>query len=264
MFITESEVARRLRTEENVLVRLARSVAPGETAPLIFPVEILSPESEEVSQPTHPLGVSEDPSPVSIKQTGSKNFDRMNGKEIQKSLNQLLRTDGYAGRGTKALHRDTQAAIGVTAGILGTTKAGRLGDVALSQAHSYERGYTDPTSLVNPAKGPKEELREKIIEGHGIVVDACFQKLMKTLDVLDDEKLNSMTKPVEITLVAKNLSGIIAHATQATQEKNVELNDNNVHFHIMRPERAQESEYPIIEVNSEKEETKFQEHSRES
>jgi len=246
MFISASESLRRIETGRALRSRLGTGdnlLSGGEVrvpVSISLPLEkegseILMPEEEEKSQPTHPL-----------------DFDRMTPTQAEQALEKLLNPspNGYKGRGTKALHRDTQAAIGVTASILGTTKAARMNDVSIVGAHSYERGYTGPNDLINPAKGPKEELREKILQGHGLIVNKCFVKLEKTLDLLDDEKLEKLTRPIDITIVAKNLSGIIAHATQATQDKNVEVNDNNVHFHIMRPEQAIEAEYKTVEINS--------------
>ena len=189
MRIPESEYERRMRTDENLLNRLLRN-KDSEPAAIEVPIP------EEIPNLDNILNIS---SPLT-------NQD--------KKLDKLLNFDPeYAGRGPKGLHRDTQAAIGITAGILGTTKASRLGDVAISSSHSYERGYTNPVDLVNPAKSPKEDLQERIIQGHSIIVDKCFNRLMTTLNLLDDDKLEKVPRATELSLIAKNLSGIIAHAS---------------------------------------------------
>lgn len=238
MFIDEEEAARRLRTDENLLNRiLPRDPSPEPS--FIFPLGL-----EEIIQ--------SDPEPVEVEKKGSpKNFENLDSKEASKKLEKLLSPPSeYKGRGTKQLHRDVQAGIGLTASYLGTTKASRAGDVAISSAHSYERGYTGPVDLVNPEKSPKEDLRERIIQGHGIIVDKCFDRLLHTLNLLDDDKLGAVKKASELTVIARNLSGIISHAAQATQEKGFEVNENSVHFHVMRPEQAIEAEYKTVEVSS--------------
>lgn len=267
MFITEEEALRRLRTEENLINRVQR----GDSS---------SPPLEEVVPPSLPLdsdilNISEAPREID-REVGKKesrakarkgpiDFELASAVEAEAALDKLLNGDkGYAGRGTKGLHRDEQAGIGVTASILGPTRASKLGDVAISSSYSYERGYTGPVDAVDPNKSPKEELREKIIEGHGIVVDKCFGRLLKTLDLLDDTKLGEVKRATDLSVIAKNLSGIVSHATQATQDKVVENNEKNVHFHIMRPDRAEESDYKTIEISSETSELQWQEHNRES
>ena len=241
MFIPESEADRRISSDEN----LTNLISGEETLPVL---EAPLPPELDLSDLDAIIGIS----PDSISKP--KNFDR--------TLEKLLNPDGYAGLGRKNLHRDTQAAIGTTAGILGTTRASRLGGVAISQAHSYERGYTGPVDLVNPAKSPKEELQNKIIEGHGIVVDLAFNRLLQTLELLDDDKLASVKKAGELSVIAKNLSGVISHASQATKETNFDSREQSVHFHIMKPERALESEYQTVEISSEKEEKSYQDFSR--
>lgn len=251
MFIPEDEVARRLRSSENLVTRsgshssgnsredeefLSRVLPSSDDLPSFSePSEILSRSRENERPPSRPTRVA----------SAEFNLDRM-----------LEGDKPYAGRGTKALHMDTRAAIGVTAGILGTTKASRLNDVAIAGAHSYRAGYTGPRDFSNPEKSPREELQAKIIEGHGIIVDRCFSRLLSTLDLLDDEKLGEVKRATELSQIAKNLSGVIAHATNATQDKSVEKNEQNVHFHIMRPEQALEAEYKTVEVSSESEHSK--------
>lgn len=239
MFINDEEYQRRIRTEENLLNRLPQDhqISGDVSIPAIpsFDLEdILSISNESTTQEPKKKSLS------------------------QNRLQRILNADpSYAGRGTKQLHRDTQASIGISAGILGTTKAARIGDVSIRGAHAYERGYTTPTDVYDPGKSPKEELQAKIIEGHTIVVDKCFSRLLKSLDLLDDDKLQKVQKAGELSQIAKNLSGIIGHAAQATQD-HVDIQEKSVHFHIMRPEQATDADYQTIEVSSAKEEIREQ------
>lgn len=244
MFIDEEEAQRRLRTEENLLTRL-----PEDQRPLpdeVSPVPNFS--IEDLLSISDPLTSQELP-----------DIEKKSSELSQNRLRRLLNVDPtYAGRGTKGLHRDTQASIGIAAGILGTSKASRLGEVARSQAVSYMHGYTGPVDNYNPDKSPKQELQNKIIEGHSIVVDKAFGRLLKTLDLLDDDKLTKVQKATDLSHIARNLSGIIGHAASATQD-HVDVQEKSVHFHIMRPEQAKDADYQTIEVNTEKTELAWRE-----
>jgi len=267
MFIPEEEAVRRITSPENLVTRrgshTSRSIEEdskfissvlSEDLPTFLPVPeeapILSPSLEKEHPPSHP----------------DRSFGEISPRELsERELEKMLSGDKpYAGRGTKALGNEVRAAIGVTAGILGTTKASRLNDVSIPAAHSYERGYTGPNDLSNPEKKPKEALQAKIIEGHGVVVDIAFGRLLKTLNLLDDDKLGEVKRATELSQIAKNLSGVVAHATQATQDRNTEVNEKNVHFHIMRPEQAIDADYKTIEISSEREEQDYQNRNRES
>lgn len=249
MFIPESEAIHRLSTEENLLVRLNRS--SSESALLPSDINLPPALPLDIHQVLDPFdGSFNGKIPELEEEKGPIDLETVDSRKARKELERLLNPSSYPGRGTKDLSRDTQAAIGVTAGILGTTKASRLGDVAISQAHSYERGYTDPVSLSDPRKSPKEELRAKIIEGHGIVVDKAFSRLLKTLDLLDDNKLTEVKRATDLSVIAKNLSGVVQHATMATQDKVVENNEKSVHFHIMKPEQATDEDYPTLTINA--------------
>src|SRR5262245_4837781 len=244
MFISEEESLRRLRTEENILNRLGITSSGGELSP-VLPLEILLPSESEKFPPALP---SDSPSSPKKATKGPINFDVLKEEEAQVALEKLLNPTNYAGRGTKHLHRDTQAGIGITASIIGSTRASRLGDVALSQAHSYESGYTDAPAFGDPTKSPKADLQDRIIAGHGIVVDKCFNRLLKTLDLLDDEKLSKVTRATELSVIAKNMSTIVGHAASVTQDKLVDASEKSVHFHIMRPEQATDGDYPTIDI----------------
>lgn len=242
MFISDQEFISRVTSEDNLVTRRKGASGSHETSADHLPI---SPDLDLPSLlDTIPSDSGQEKSTKG--ERGNKTFDPT--KEFR-SLDKLL--TGYAGRGTKQLHRDTQAGIGVTASILGTTKAHRMGDVAISSAHSYERGYTNPVDLVRKDRNPKEDLLNKVIEGHGIVVDKCFNRLLMTLDLMDDGKLQTVKNPLQLSIIAKNLSGVIAHASNSTKENVLDAREQTVHFHILRPEMAQEQEYPTIEISSE-------------
>jgi hypothetical protein len=255
MFISEEEFQRRNRSEANLVNRVVREESPPNESPAHK--EILPPPTPSFDINSI-LNISELPKEPEIRPRRNSSKD-----SFDKTLDKLLNPQAdYAGRGTKLLHRDAQAGIGVAAGILGDRKGAALGEVATSSAHSYKAGYTGPVDKANPAKSPKEELQEKIIEGHGIVVDKAFGRLLKSLDLLDDAKLEKVQKASELSVIAKNLSSIVTSASHATKDHVIDSSEKSVHFHIMKPEMAQDSDYPVLEVSSEKSELEWQEHNR--
>lgn len=248
MFISDEELAARLTSEANLVSRLNRG--ENDLAPSSFP---LPPDPVSISIPLEEKGPISpatplDPcSPVEIlpaEEFSAESLDRLLNPRILKNGKE------YTGRGPKGLHVDEQAAIGVAAGILGTTKGSHLGDVTYASGHSFKNGYEGNHTQYDPRRGPKEELREKIIGGHGVIVDKCFNRLLATLDLLDDNKLSQVKRATELSIVAKNLSGIIASASAATQDKFVDQKEQSVHFHIMRPEPALHDDYPTINIDS--------------
>jgi len=254
MFISDEELAARLSSEANLVSRLRRE--DNDLVPSSFPLPSSEPlEESSVSQdpPLARVGdlgpILENPcTPIEIL-PAEESFDP---NSLDKLLNPRILKNGkeYSGRGPKGLHVDEQAAIGVAAGILGTTAGGRLGDVTYPSAHSFKNGYEGNHTQYDPRRGPKEELREKIIGGHGIIVDKCFNRLLATLDLLDDQKLSQVKRATELSVVAKNLSGIIASASAATTDKFIDQKEQSVHFHIMRPEPALHDDYPTINIDS--------------
>jgi len=274
VFISDEVAAERLRTTEALLGRVGSPTITSklpDILPLLIEIENVEVkdvgiESEENAReaedksleelPFSPLlenlNASRAPSPsLSGLLNGPVDLTQ-NPSRAKRVLDNLL--NGYAGRGTKALHRDVQASIGATAEILGTTKASRIGDVAISSAQSYENGYTGPVDMV-AGRNRKRDLQDKIIEKSNVVVDIVFARLLKTLNCMDDKKIESVGKATELSLIARNLNGIIAQATP----KEAIVQEQSVHFHVWRPEMAEEGEYPVIEVNSEKEEKVFTE-----
>jgi hypothetical protein len=247
MFISDAELAARLSSEANLVSRLRRE--DNDLIPSSFPLPEI-PEvpkvSEEEKGPISPTAPLDPCTPIEILPA------EFSPESLDKILNPRILKNGkeYSGRGPKGLHVDEQAAIGVAAGILGTTKGSNLGDVTYASGHSFRNGYEGNHTQYDPRRGPKEELREKIIGGHGVIVDKCFNRLLATLDLLDDTKLSQVKRATELSVVAKNLSGIIASASAATQDKFVDQKEQSVHFHIMRPEPALHDDYPTINIDS--------------
>jgi len=248
MFISDEELAARLTSEANLISRLNRGDVETISSSIpLPPLPVVSEIFEEEMGPISPAAPLDPCSPVEILPA-----EEFSAESLDKLLNPRILKNGkeYSGRGPKGLHVDEQAAIGVAAGILGTTKGSHLGDVTYASGHSFRNGYEGNHTQYDPRRGPKEELREKIIGGHGVIVDKCFNRLLATLDLLDDNKLSQVKRATELSIVAKNLSGIIASASAATQDKFVDQKEQSVHFHIMRPEPALHDDYPTINIDS--------------
>lgn len=252
MFISDSEASSRLSSESNLISRIKNE--SDSLAPASYPLPPDLPSFEDFSEASEEKGpiLAEGSLPLTESEENSwtpEDLDKILNPRI---LNPRILKNGkvYSGRGPKGLHIDEQAAIGVSSGILGTTKGSRLGDVTYASGHSFKNGYTGNGNQYDPSKSPKEELRDRIIEGHGIIVDRCFNRLLTALDLLDDQKLGEVKRATELSIVAKNLSGIISSASAATQDKYVDNKEQSVHFHIMRPEPALHDDYPTVVINA--------------
>jgi hypothetical protein len=259
MFISKKESAARLESEDN-LVRVLRR----EDSSLVPTFQPLPPSFELQPPPDEPV-VPAPPSPPAER-------EKQDNPKLNKDVARALSSDpviadaamerllspsssSYKGSGPKHLTDDFRAAMAVTGDLLGNNYAKNLGGVSQITVWGHQHAQNSYQNVNGvsgrPKKEPREELREKIVQGHGIVVDKCFNRLLKTLDLLDDDKLQTVKKATELSIVAKNLSGIIAHASNATQDKYVDNKEQSVHFHIMRPEQGKDDDYPTIEISPE-------------
>lgn len=223
MFISEEEAQRRIDTSENIVNRINRG-DHLEVDKIILPHVVETDEDQETVE------------------TVPENIDPIvPGKFINHPA-----FEGLLERTKKrGLSIDEQASIGVTALLLGSHKAGPMFGVGQQHANSLSNARThhgDGLAKTNP----RADLQAKILERSGIVVDACFDKLLSTLSYLDENKLSKVQRAQELSTIARNLHAIIDKATP----KDEVLEERNVHFHIWRPEMAQESEYETVTLET--------------
>lgn len=163
---------------------------------------------------------------------------------LEESLNTPHRKIGRPFKGT-GLTNEARAGIGITAALVGPVKAENLFDIAHSTASANKRGYNSPNEAAAEVNR-NGDLMKKLERNRGIVIDKATAKMLKCLNLLDDEKLSGITKAVDISRVAVDMSRIVEKATPKQDS-----GDGSVHFHIYRPPQVEEGHYPTIDVTPE-------------
>lgn len=137
---------------------------------------------------------------------------------------------------------EDKAIMGLDALILGPREAARLHGVPVNTVVNYSEGQ-----LVNGE--PNEALIKAIEEKKTKVRDKAFDRLMKTLDGLTDERIDDEDlSAVEVSQIAANLSRV----TDKMMPHGMGDDDRSrhVHFTIMQPQPRDESTYATITVGA--------------
>lgn len=232
MFISESEANKRLNSSENVLTVIDKdgNDRVGETheqePPVIIPDEILE---------------AEDTTCASAKSVG-----------MEPSGSLLLKMIGHhtgPGRqqGQKNMDPVIQAAVSVTAQLANTRTAAQTFGTSYHHADELKHGFTNQEARYG-GKEPGEELQKEINHQKKVVRDLAFEKLTKALGLLDDGKLMSVTDPVKLARISKDLSTI--HDKAMPKEERSDA--GGVHFHIWRPEQRTEDSYEQVTVGGQR------------
>jgi hypothetical protein len=82
--------------------------------------------------------------------------------------------------------------------------------------------------------------------------DMAFQRLETVLDCLDEQKIRKVDKARDLGSLGVQISTIAEKMLPKEMQS-----DNNVHFHMYRPEVKAESEYEKVEVGEEREPPKM-------
>jgi hypothetical protein len=80
----------------------------------------------------------------------------------------------------------------------------------------------------------------------------AFQRLETVLDCLDEQKIRKVDKARDLGSLGVQISTIAEKMLPKEMQS-----DNNVHFHMYRPEVKAESEYEKVEVGEEREPPKM-------
>lgn len=129
------------------------------------------------------------------------------------------------------LPADVKAKLVLDSLLVGRENAALLSGVTPQEIQRFK---TDP-KIKSAVEQQKAKVREK-----------AFGRLMKALDVIDDEKLEAIEDPLEAAQIAAHLSRVMEKAMPAEAEEG----DKHVHFHIMQPPQKSERDYQVIEVGS--------------
>lgn len=76
--------------------------------------------------------------------------------------------------------------------------------------------------------------------------DVAFSRLMKSLGLITDERLEALTDVVKLTRVTRDLSTVY---DKAIPREELASGNNGVHFHVWRPEMRAEDAYEVINLN---------------
>lgn len=228
MFIDEQEFQRRIRSSENILNRV-----PRDSERDLTPDSFILPIDSSISVESEPE--AEDP----VQE--AKDLSSPSGRALQMLLAGEINEKKRRGRTI-----EEQAGIGLASALLGPAASGRLNGVSCRHAvNLHPKTAVTATDNAYNGKGPREDLREKILEQNGVVVDLAFGRLVKSLSLLDDTKLTEVKKATDLSRIARDFSGIIKNATPQDEMHG----GNSVHFHVYRPEMKQENEYETLTLN---------------
>jgi hypothetical protein len=230
MFISDQEANERLNSSKNVLTVIdkdgdARKGVVHDREPLVIPAEDVAQEDQECASAD---GILEAP----------------DGKFLKKLLGINVSTGRKVGQ--VGMPKEMQAACATTAQLVNTrTAAGAFG-VSPHHADELKHGYTNQKDRYDETKEPDADLEKIVARQKKDVRDLAFEKLTKTLGLISDEKLLTLTDPTKLGRLARDLSGVVDKVLpkEATQF-------GGVHFHVWRPDtQREETSYPVVNVGA--------------
>ena len=112
--------------------------------------------------------------------------------------------------------------------------------LAKSTVTNASQGRT--TFSTHPRFVPHPELEEKILDKLEPVREKALQKLMQSLDVISEEKLEDLSAK-DASVVASNMSKIVVN----TLPKN-EMNDNRIQIVMYGPKQKELKDFEVVEV----------------
>lgn len=260
MFSTEEEGREQLNREDNLLAQLGLlSPSDFSSAPIqpILPVakDLGTPPSDgtrveelqdgvnEIETPGSPSSEpdlqSQNDEPPMRSSTGSSSAARGNTSATLK-MNRMLRdvAKSSAGRypGIRNRTDKENASIAIVGQLTTQAAASNMFGVTTPQVSHLEHGATSPQMRYGE-KGYKPQLRAKIEELGGTIVDRAFSVINDCIDNLTPDRIAAV-KTVQVSKIARDMSSLVRDITPR------ESNDApGVHFHIWRPELAEESDY---------------------
>lgn len=246
MWIDEKTARERVRSSQNILNRVSRD----EKAPADYPVLVPSPvldsdvlppvidgEYLDAERPGTADGEGLATSGEKLLSTLEK-FDDID-PEFLKSVRAAIKVGT---RRPNLNHRE--AADAAIIGELTTHRhAGELYDRSAGHiGHISNHGNQNPWD-----KSPNENLAQLIEAERTKIRDAAYDRLNYVLSCLSNEKLNAVEKARELAAIASQLAGVADKMLPREMQS-----DDNVHFHIFRPEPKKQSDYEIVEVGEER------------
>ena len=254
-FITDEEARGRLYNSRNLLRLSTQIIESGshilENTPEVPAVNSSSTTQLDSPSPDSPSPDSplpDSPSPE-IKHEINHEKDPFTQLKMAKAIDELLDTNNNPGRKVHIRNRTTpeNASVGLSRILLGGRAVEDLFGVDPIQSDHITRGYVSSNDRV-AGRNRKEDLLDEIYSQGQDVAKRAFNRLLKSLDLLDDDKLESVKKGTELVQIAKGLSGIIRDVTP--REESDSNGGGGVHFHIYRPEQNTDDHYETLEVGA--------------
>jgi hypothetical protein len=232
MFISEDEAARRIQTSENLLARARRDSSDVEKA--------LSDGDIPKFEPTLGDVVEGEVTPTE-------------DNALEGFVKSAIASRGINGkRKYNRLTPEERAGVGTMAALVTARAAGEAFDVFRQHADELKHGFTSSADRYgHPAAGhekkdPNQDLLDRIKGNQLKVADVTFDKLLKALGLLDDEKIEGVKDALKLSHLAGNLSRILSNVTPKEAP-----NAQNVHFHVWRPDMGEEQDYRVIDISGE-------------
>jgi hypothetical protein len=219
MFISETEGADRLEKSKDLWnIRERKPVRNGSPIPEA-PTAPLPEEKEETVE-------------------ASEESPRIDADAL-KALDDILIPPSPRGR-PKGQHNrsdNLRATIGVASRVLGGRATDQLFDAGAQMPYAYAQGKVSVGGEV------KDTLVTEVKDQQDAIRNLAFNRLVKTLGLMDDEKLEAVTDVTKLARVGRDLSSIVDKVTPKAEN-----NTQSVHFHVFRPEARPEQSYEVIDL----------------
>jgi len=145
---------------------------------------------------------------------------------------------------------EMRAVVAAAAIISGPEVAAEIGDVSVGYAELLSRGeYNNSGKTPEDREARNQILRDGIYEALGNIREKAREKLLKVLDIIDEDALENIPNRERAKVAAQmanHLSGVI----DRTINKGEHLHDSrSSHLHLYAPERREVSDFKVKVIN---------------
>lgn len=135
--------------------------------------------------------------------------------------------------------------IGTFGRLDGKVTAARIFGTSRRTVEAYREGRPGQKSTE-----PSPELKDKVDNltknFRNRLAGLASQRLEKTLEALTDEKLDKVTKAVDLA----NISSTLAKTVSSLIPENNDDRESSVHYHFYRPRQRNEDEFEVIDAEA--------------
>lgn len=220
MFISEELAEQRIKSSENLLRSVNKSErvpsAPPNPEPPVIEPELVLEDEDHTCDTAQNCGAAPTPN------------------ELAALLNMKRR---------RYMTTQTQASVALFGSLTSRAAAARLFGCSSDHAEDLNKGFTNPLS--RELGKHKEELVDEIKRQSKDVRDLAFSRLTKSLTLMTDDMLGTVTDPTKLARVSRDLSTVLDKVMP--KEDSVQ---GGVHFHVWRPEMREEASYETVVVGS--------------